>query len=181
MRLLLPSKSLAAKPTNIMSTEWPKLLSSTSIIRFQDCDPYNHMNHAAYLNYFLNAREDQVLRAYGLDIYHVGKSQGLGWVVAQNQIAYVQPAMPMEEVLITSKIVQFGSRTMTVEFQMLDDTNAVLKSIMWSKFVHFDLRKGASIPHNEEFMEMFEKVLVDLPAKDFNERLQNLKNAPVAP
>ena len=32
-------------------------LQSTVKIRFQDCDPFNHLNNAAYLNYFVNARD----------------------------------------------------------------------------------------------------------------------------
>ena len=31
----------------------PNTLQSTVKIRFQDCDPFNHLNNAAYLNYFV--------------------------------------------------------------------------------------------------------------------------------
>ena len=33
--------------------ELPKVLKSNTKIRFQDCDPFNHLNNAAYLNYVL--------------------------------------------------------------------------------------------------------------------------------
>ncbi|MDA8650906.1 thioesterase, partial [Flavobacteriaceae bacterium] len=46
-----------------------KILESKAIVRFQDCDPFNHLNNAAYLNYLVNAREDQLMEAYGINIY----------------------------------------------------------------------------------------------------------------
>ena len=46
----------------------PKVLESNMKIRFQDCDPFNHLNNAAYLNYFMNAREDHLIENYGIDI-----------------------------------------------------------------------------------------------------------------
>ena len=80
-------------------------LSSQAVIRFQDCDPYGHLNNGRYLDYFMNAREDQVLKAYDFDIYHYSKSTGLGWVVTQNHIAYLRPALLMEEIRIESQLV----------------------------------------------------------------------------
>ena len=29
-------------------------------VRFQDCDPFGHLNNARYIDYFLNARQDQI-------------------------------------------------------------------------------------------------------------------------
>ena len=46
-----------------------QILSSTAVIRFQDCDPYAHLNNGRYLDYFMNAREDQLLKMYGFNIY----------------------------------------------------------------------------------------------------------------
>ena len=67
-----------------------KLLESKVKIRFQDCDPFNHLNNAAYINYFINAREDQILENYHLDIYKMAQTQGKSWVVGSNQIAYIK-------------------------------------------------------------------------------------------
>ena len=72
-----------------------KILKSKAIIRFQDCDPFNHLNNAAYLNYFTNAREDQIKNYYDIDIYAMAKESGISWVVGSNQIAYINPAFLM--------------------------------------------------------------------------------------
>ena len=47
----------------------PKILESKTLIRFQHCDPFNHLNNSEYLNYMVNAREDQLIKHYGIDIY----------------------------------------------------------------------------------------------------------------
>jgi hypothetical protein len=62
----------------IMNT-LPKVLESTSVIRFQHCDPFNHLNNAEYLNYMVNAREDQLIKFYDIDIYKMGREQGKSW------------------------------------------------------------------------------------------------------
>jgi len=45
-----------------------KLLTKLVKIRFQDCDPFNHLNNSKYIDYFINTREDQLLEYYGLEI-----------------------------------------------------------------------------------------------------------------
>ncbi|RLD22181.1 MAG: acyl-CoA thioesterase [Bacteroidetes bacterium] len=156
-------------------SDLPKLLSSSTIIRFQDCDPYKHLNNIKYLEYFINAREDQVLEAYDLDIYNIAITQGVGWVTAQNQIAYIRAAVMKEKVEITSKIIQFAPRAMSVEFQMLNADTGKLKSIMWSKFVHIDMRTGKSLEHNAYFMEMFTKLTVSVDADHFEARVKAIR------
>ena len=94
----------------------PNTLQSTVKIRFQDCDPFNHLNNAAYLNYFVNAREDQILEQYGIDIYEMASTIGVSWVVGSNQIAYINPAFLMEEVIIESQLLSFDETSLFIEF-----------------------------------------------------------------
>ncbi len=157
----------------------PSLLSSQSVIRFQDCDPYNHLNNSRYIDYFFNAREDQVLQAYGLNIYALGHTHGIGWVVAHNQIAYIKPATLMENVRITSKIIRFESRWMDVEFIMSNNASRELRSLMWTRFVHVDIRSASSIEHSPEFIEMFNSVLYEVDDKDFQSRLKTVRQQAV--
>ena len=67
--------------------------TSIARIRFQDCDPFNHLNNGRYTDYFLNAREDHLLEHYGLDIYTIARTTGLAWVVSESHIAYLKPAV----------------------------------------------------------------------------------------
>lgn len=147
-----------------------KTLSSTSKIRFQDCDPFNHLNNAQYIDYLINAREDQILENYNLDMFDHIKKNGAGWVVGSHQIAYLKPAVLMEEVLIESQLLTFDQHNLLVEMKMWDKNKSRLKSLLWSKFTYFDLRTQQKAPHPENLLELFENVANPIEQKSFEER-----------
>lgn len=151
----------------------PEVLTSKAIIRFQDCDPYSHLNNGRYLDYFMNAREDMVWKAYDFNIYEYSRTTGLGWVVTQNQIAYLRPALLMEEVTMESQLMESKSKFIQVEMRMMD-SDRKLKSLLWAQFVHVDIRQGKSTAHSAELQELFDKVCIPVEQKDFNERLRAL-------
>ena len=151
----------------------PEVLTSKAIIRFQDCDPYSYLNNGRYLDYFMNAREDMVWKAYDFNIYEYSRTTGLGWVVTQNQIAYLRPALLMEEVTMESQLMESKPKFIQVEMRMLD-SDRKLKSLLWAQFVHVDIRQGKSTAHSAELQELFDKVCIPVAEKDFNERLRAL-------
>lgn len=156
-------------------TTLPKILESKAKIRFQDCDPFNHLNNAAYINYMINAREDQIEKNYQLDIYSLVKKQGISWVVGSNQIAYLKPALLMEEVIIDSQLFHFTENQLQVEIRMWNNDKSEIKAIMWSTFVHFNLLKQKRWNHDEKLSELFSNILYPVNAKNFEERVSQLK------
>jgi thioesterase-3 len=151
----------------------PRILSSKAIIRFQDCDPYAHLNNGRYLDYFMNAREDQLVKEYDFNIYEYSRTTGLGWVVTQNQITYIRPALLMEEVMMESQMIECKGKFLKVEMRMYDGERK-LKSLLWAQFIHVDIRQGKSAPHAEELQQLFESICVPIQEQDFNERLKVL-------
>src|SRR6188472_1810792 len=87
-----------------------KVWESKTLIRFPDCDPFNHLNNARYLDYFMNAREDHLMRGMEFNIYKIAQEQGVSWVVASHRIAYLRPAMLMETVTIDSTLLAWRER-----------------------------------------------------------------------
>ena len=154
----------------------PKVLESQTKIRFQDCDPFNHLNNAAYINYLINAREDQLIKHYDLDIYHMGKTLGRSWVVGSNQIAYLRPALLMETVTIDSQLIAYGNSNLKVEIRMWNADKTELKAVMWSTFVHFNLVKLKSEVHSEDLMQLFKNALNTVTQDTFESRIQHLKS-----
>ncbi len=152
-----------------------KVLESKAKIRFQDCDPFNHLNNANYINYMINAREDQIEENYQLDIFKLVKTQGKAWVVGSNQIAYLKPALVMETVTIDSQLIRYDQNSLTVEIKMWNEAKSELKAVLWSTFVHFDLLKQKRTDHSEDFMQLFENVANSVPSKSFEERILQLK------
>lgn len=68
-----------------------KVLESKVKIRFQDCDPFNHLNNSRYIDYFINAREDQLIKHYDLNVYEYVKKFGKGWVVSSAKSVISDP------------------------------------------------------------------------------------------
>ncbi|TPN82132.1 acyl-CoA thioesterase [Aquimarina algicola] len=152
-----------------------KVLESKAKIRFQDCDPFNHLNNAAYINYMINAREDQIDKFYNLDIFELAKTQGISWVVSTNQIAYLKPALLMEEVIIDSQLRKFTENELHVEIRMWNHDKTVLKAVLWSTFVHFNLLQQKRWNHNEELIKLFDAIEKPITEKTFEERILKLK------
>ncbi len=155
--------------------ELPKVLESKAKIRFQDCDPFNHLNNAAYINYMINAREDQIDKYYDLDIFALAKTKGISWVVGSNQIAYIKPALLMENVIIDSQLIKHTENQLHVEIKMWNRDKTELKAVLWSTFVHFNLLKQKRWDHDTQLMELFKNVEEPIAVSNFEERILQLK------
>jgi len=153
----------------------PKVLESKTKIRFQHCDPFNHLNNAAYINYIMNAREDQLMEAYDIDIHKMAKKYGKSWVVSSNQIAYIRPAFLMEEVVIDSHMITYSDTDLKVEMRMWNHNKTELKAVLWSNFVHFNLLKQKRETHSEDLMNLFEVVNNPISTQNFENRVTHLK------
>ena len=153
----------------------PNILESKAIIRFQHCDPFNHLNNAEYLNYLVNAREDQLIEYYDIDIYEMGRSEGKSWVVASNQIAYLRPAFAMEEVVIQSQLLGFDDTSLKVELRMYNRDRTKVKAVMWSNYVHFNLIEQKREKQQAEMLALFTEVAAPVDEKHFEERVAHWK------
>jgi thioesterase III len=148
-----------------------KLLSSQHKVRFQDCDPFNHLNNAKYIDYFINAREDQLIDNYQIDVFDYAKKTGHNWVVASNQIAYKRPALMMETIVIDSQLVKYTNKSLLVEMRMWDATKSKLKALMWVNFVHYDFMNKKAADHSEAYTKIFEQVVLPVEQSVFEERV----------
>jgi acyl-CoA thioester hydrolase len=154
-----------------------KELESKVFIAFGDCDPFRHLNNARYIDYFLNAREQQLSEAYNFSLAEWG-ARGKGWFVTQNQVAYLKPARYAETVLIVSRILEFSDYDILLEMVMWDKKRANIKAIFWSRLSHIDLIEGKKIEHNHELKELFNTVTYseeDIELKSFDRRVEQLK------
>lgn len=153
----------------------PKVLESQTKIRFQDCDPFNHLNNGKYTDYFMNHREDELITNYDIDIYKMARLEGKSWVSSTNQIAYLKPALLMETVTIESQLIYFDTSNLRVEMRMYNEDKSQLKAIIWCGFVHYNLLTQKRETHSEDMMNLFHSVLNPINANSFEERLLPLK------
>jgi thioesterase III len=155
---------------------YPQTMESSYRVRFQDCDPYLHLNQASYLNYFVNAREDHLRDHYGLDVYRFAKENGLAWMVTKNQIAYLRQVFVNELVRIETHITSFDESSIQVEYIMWDDQKIKPKALLWATYTFVNVALGKRASHLPEINEFFAKVLwpgLD-PGTAFDQRIAQL-------
>lgn len=153
----------------------PKVLQSKAKIRFQHCDPFNHLNNGNYIDYFMNHREDMLIEHYDLDIYKIAKQTGKSWVSGSNQIVYLKPAFLMETVAIESQLIGYNDSELFVEMRMFDEHKSVIKSVIWCSFVHFNLLEQKREKHSESFMRIFKDINNPVFETTFEERIKHFK------
>jgi acyl-CoA thioester hydrolase len=95
---------------------YPTETESRTIIRFQDCDPLQHLNNAKYFDYYFNAREDQVAKLYDFSPGQLFSELKTSWVVYQHQIAYVRPAKVSDWIRIMSRLIYVNEDTTVTEY-----------------------------------------------------------------
>ena len=155
--------------------EKPKILTSTCKIRFQDCDPFNHLNNGRYIDYFINQREDQVLNAYGVDIFKMIREEKLGWVVSSTQIAYILPVFTMEEIVFESQTIEFSKKHLKVEMRMFNQQKTQIKAIDWMSFVHYDLKQNKTTEHSVFLTQLFNEIVLPVSETSFDEREKHIR------
>lgn len=151
---------------------------SSAVIRFQDCDPFGHLNTARYIDYFFNARTDQVAAAYGLHIIDRETRPNESWVVNKMQIAYIYPAQLMERVIIRTRLIHTTPHTLAVEGLMLNADGARLKAVGWVDFTYVSLHTGRPTAHPGDLQEFFQLLVVEgvYDPDGFNQRVSDLRD-----
>jgi acyl-CoA thioester hydrolase len=154
-----------------------KELESTAYIRFQDCDPFQHLNNARYVDYFMNAREDQLAKFYNFHIFEVARQTGQGWVVSKSQLAYLAPAIMQEQVLIRTHLIQMTDTVLVVEGLMFDEDARRLKSVAWIEFTFISLQTGRTTKQPDASITLFRPVVVPgiYSPDGFTQRVTELK------
>ncbi len=140
-----------------MNTNRIIILESKAKVRFQHCDPLGHLNNATYIDYFLNAREDQLMEYYNIDTYSYAINYAKAWVVASHQIHYHIPLKARQEITIKSYLESYTTKSIVVQFEMHHKDKKCAS--MTTTFVHIDLTTGKPIDHSEEWMQFLNEIL----------------------
>jgi acyl-CoA thioester hydrolase len=157
-------------------TTLPKEVESKIQVRFPDCDPFNHLNNSKYIDYIINAREDQLIKFYDFDIHKKVKESGITWVVAQTQIAYIVPVDIMEIITIQTRLLSYSTKSILLEAILYNENKTQVKAVMWSKQAHYNLRTKRSHEHSSDLLEFFSQIHYPLENNSsFKERVKSLK------
>ncbi len=160
-----------------LNQTFPKELESEVVARFQDCDPFGHLNNARYMDYFINAREDHLIQFYNLNIYEHADKEKAAWVISKTQIAYLRPVLVMEKVRIRTRVLFYSENSIVVEGLMLDSEGTRLKSMLWVDFAYVSLTTGRPMKHPPEMMDLLQKALFSdsFNPDGFNQRVEAVR------
>lgn len=146
-------------------------------IRFPDCDPFNHLNNSRYIDYLINAREDHLMNYYAFDPFQLARQQGLGWVSAQTQIAYLSPARLMELVTVRTRLLAATEKSLLVEAVMFNEPKTSVKAVMWTRLVHYNLKEQKSAAHHADLLGFLRAIEHPLESGvDFDQRVAAIRS-----
>jgi acyl-CoA thioester hydrolase len=156
---------------------YPKETESRVVIRFQDCDPLQHLNNAKYFDYFFNAREDQVPKLYGIEMIDLIRKYQATWVVYNHNISYIMSAKVGEWVRTMSRIIWHNHNTVVVEYYMTDDTKKELKTLLWTTMRYVSMKDGKSSDHEGAVVEFLKATSDDIAISQISvkERIKYIK------
>lgn len=157
---------------------YPKETESRVVVRFQDCDPLQHLNNAKYFDYFFNAREDQVPKLYGVEMIDFIRKYQAAWVVYNHTISYVRPARVGEWVRIMSRVIWHDHQTVLIEYYMTDDNKEELKTLLWTTMRYVDMKEGKSTEHTGAVKEFLMAVSesIDIQKTTVKARIKEIKS-----
>ncbi len=120
--------------------------SSHHKVRYADCDPLGHLNNVKYLEYFMNAREDQVVQHYNKGFDEINVEAGGSFVAVSNQLAYLREVLPFQTCEITSHIFELKEKKTKMEMQMI--VNGQISAFLWTEFLWMNFldRRSGPIP-----------------------------------
>ena len=127
-------------------------------IDFQDCDPFGHLNNTRYLNYMMKARADHLREYYKLDIYEHTKETKNSWIVSKNKIAYLQPVMFNNNVLIESQLIYNDKHRVVVQCTMFSESKSNIHSVFWAEFIYINTETGRPKKHEDDIQELLTNI-----------------------
>ncbi|MCC5947437.1 MAG: acyl-CoA thioesterase [Nitriliruptoraceae bacterium] len=110
-------------PHPLSSAAASSAASTTIDVRFYELDPYGHVNHGVYLNYFEVARIE-LLDAIGFGLPRLG-ALGFHLVVVEARVRFHAPAHAGDRLTVTSRLRSLR-RTSAVWDQTLDRAGTVI-------------------------------------------------------
>jgi len=156
---------------------YPRETESRVVVRFQDCDPLQHLNNAKYFDYFFNAREDQVPKLYGVEMIDFIRKYNAAWVIYNHNISYIRPAKVGEWVRAMSRIIWHDHQSVVVEYYMTDDSKEELKTLLWTTMRYVHIKDGKSTPHEGAVADFLKAVSdsVDISSLSIRDRIKEIK------
>lgn len=125
-------------------------------VRFYELDPYNHLNHASYVQYFEVGRVE-LLESVGIGLAEL-QALGRHIVVTEIQTRFLKSAGPRDTLVVETEVVEIRRATTRWRQRLLRDDEVIATQIVQAAMtdtagrpVRFDAELAAALaPHLAE-------------------------------
>lgn len=127
-------------------------------IRYQDLDPYGHVNNALHLVYFESIRFSYwwaIAELAGITEFEEGDIPGARYVVAEANVRYKAPIFFDQSLFGAASMSYVGNRSYTMDFELRAGDSfetGVLAAECTMAHVFFDPKAGKSQPRPKWFL-----------------------------
>lgn len=141
-------------------------------VRYQDLDPYGHVNNAVHLSFFESARVaywQELARKRGVEGLEAGDFPGIRYVIAEATVKYKAPIFLDDEVYAAASIRIITNRSYTMDFELRTGENfeeGTLVAEGSAAHVFYDTDSGEVQPRPDWFLPAVAE-LEGRPEEDF--------------
>jgi acyl-CoA thioester hydrolase len=143
------------------------LLRHRVSVRFRDCDPLGHVNHAVYLTYLEQARftlwRTQLAPA---DPGRERGGAGVGIILARAEVDYRSQARYGDELEVRLSLDAIGRTSFTYVYELVDVPSGRLVANARTVLVHFDYDREKSLPIGDDLRAKLATPVDDRPTTD---------------
>lgn len=138
-----------------MSSQYPVTIQVR--VRFSDCDAMGHCNNARYISFIEEARI-----AYFRALYPEASIENmhnvLPFILGEVSCTFKSPAYCGEVIEIGAGVTRFGSKSMTIAYDLHEVTSGRLVAVGTSELVMFDYKTKTTQPITDEFKARVQKI-----------------------
>lgn len=119
-------------------------------VRFADCDPLGHVNHARYLTYLEQARFGLWRKLWGFSgETAMTAAGGAGFILARAECDYKAPATYGQVLDVRLGLAGMGRTSFTYDYEIVDAADGTLMASARTVIVLYDYAAARPVPLDE--------------------------------
>ena len=141
-------------------------------VRYQDLDPYGHVNNAIHLGFFESARTAywrELARRLGIEKLEAGEIPNVRYVIAEATVRYKAPIFLDDPIHAAASVRSISNRSYTMDFELRTGEsfeNGTLAAEGSAAHVFYDPEAGEVRPRPDWFLSAVAE-LEGRPEEDF--------------
>jgi acyl-CoA thioester hydrolase len=121
-------------------------------VRFRDCDPMGHVNHAVYLTYL-----EQCRFAFWRHLTGALAGPGARIIIARAECDYRAPAFVGQELEVRVNVADIGRSSFTLVYEIVNVATGQRLADARTVLVGYDYEGGKSMPLSPEIRTLLER------------------------